>query len=232
MEKKITILGVWKEGWSIGIRNVFPLLGTFILYLLTIWIPYINVGTTIAMSAIPVELSKGHAISPVFIFKARYRRYMGEFFVLVFLQGIATILALPMLIPAIVISQAWSLAICLFVDKKISPVEALMKSNDATYGYKWTIFFSILLVYLIGYLIVGGIIYFSISQQMDAIMYGYGAPMDITTLVVIICLFYIILMPFVFACKAVIYRNLTAEEQPAANLSGSTAETTEPAAGE
>lgn len=230
MDKKITILGVWKDAWSIGIRNVFPLLGTVILYLLTIWIPYINIGTTIAMSSIPLELSKGHTISPVFIFKAKYRRYMGEFLVLVFLQGIGTILALPLLIPAIVISQAWSLAICLFVDKKYSPVEALMKSNDATYGYKWTIFFAILLVNVICFLVAGiiALIYSSLLWNFDT---DEIIPVSIIFGLLVICLL-LIATSFICACKAVIYRNLTAEEQPVANLSGNATETAGPVVGE
>lgn len=44
------------------------MLGATVLWLLTIWIPYLNVGTTIAMATIPIELSKGKVISPLFIF--------------------------------------------------------------------------------------------------------------------------------------------------------------------
>lgn len=66
MDKKITILGVWKEGWEITMKNLLSILGAVVLYVLTIWIPYLNVGTTIAMTTIPIELSKGHVISPLF----------------------------------------------------------------------------------------------------------------------------------------------------------------------
>lgn len=71
MDKKITILGVWKEGWEITMKNLLSILGAVVLYVLTIWIPYLNVGTTIAMTTIPIELSKGHVISPLFIFRCK-----------------------------------------------------------------------------------------------------------------------------------------------------------------
>lgn len=216
MEKKITILGVWKEGWEITMKNLLSILGAVVLYVLTIWIPYLNVGTTIAMTTIPIELSKGHVISPLFIFDAKYRRYMGEYFMLIGLMIMALIPAyLFLLIPGIVISYAWSLAIYLLLDKKMAPGEAIVKSNEATYGYKWTIFICTLAIYVAIGVVVG---------IANAINNVFGSIVNIILMIVA--------MPFIFACYAVIYRNLTAEEQPAANLSGSTAETTEPAAGE
>ena len=98
-------------------KNLLSILGAVVLYVLTIWIPYLNVGTTIAMTTIPIELSKGHVISPLFIFDAKYRRYMGEYFMLIGLMVMALIPAyLFLLIPGIVISYAWSLAFYLLLD--------------------------------------------------------------------------------------------------------------------
>lgn len=67
-QRKITVAGVISEGIGLGIKNAISMLGATILWLLTIWIPYLNVGTTIAMTTIPIELSKGRVISPLFIF--------------------------------------------------------------------------------------------------------------------------------------------------------------------
>ena len=78
--RKITVGGVIQEGVNIGIKNSLSLLGATLLWLITFWIPYLNVGTTIAINTIPIELSKGKVISPTFIFDAKYRRYMGEYF--------------------------------------------------------------------------------------------------------------------------------------------------------
>lgn len=120
------------------------MLGATILWLLTIWIPYLNVGTTIAMTTIPIELSKGRVISPLFIFDGKYRKFMGEYFTLIGLMYLAIIPALFfMIVPGIIISIGWSLAIYILLDKGVAPGEAMIQSNKATYGYKWTIFGSI-----------------------------------------------------------------------------------------
>ena len=82
-QRKITVAGVISEGIGLGIKNAISMLGATILWLLTIWIPYLNVGTTIAMTTIPIELSKGRVISPLFIFDGKYRKFMGEYFTLI-----------------------------------------------------------------------------------------------------------------------------------------------------
>ena len=155
MEKKITVFGVISEGFSLGLKNSLSLLGAVVLYVLTIWIPYLNVGTTIAMSAIPIELSKGKVISPLFIFDAKYRKYMGEFFLLL---GFISIAIVPLILfgffPFVVISLAWSLAVYLLLDKGLSPGEALVQSNKLTDGYKWTLFFIELVLGLVVTLIL------------------------------------------------------------------------------
>ena len=139
--KKITVTGVLSEGIGLGIKNAVSMLGATVLWLLTIWIPYLNVGTTIAMNTIPIELSKGKVISPLFIFDGKYRKYMGEYFTLIGLMYLAIIPALFfMIIPGIIISIGWSLAIYILLDKGVAPGEAMIRSNKATYGYKWTIF--------------------------------------------------------------------------------------------
>ncbi len=140
MEKKITLQGVLTEGLNIGIKNVVPLILAYLLWMVTIWIPYINVGTSIAIATIPIELSKGKVINPTFIFDAKYRQFMGEYFILIGMMGIAIFIASWFFfVPAIVIGIAWSLAVYILLDKKISPMEAIMLSNKATYGYKITI---------------------------------------------------------------------------------------------
>ena len=139
--KKITVFGVIPEGINIGLKNSASLLGAIVLYILTIWIPYLNVGTTIAMSTIPIELAKGKIISPTFIFNARYRRLMGEYFLLTGFMSMALSSAfIFFIIPGIVLSIAWTLAMYILLDKEVGPIQALRESNKATYGYKWTIF--------------------------------------------------------------------------------------------
>lgn len=140
-QAKITAIGVISEGVGIGIKNAASLLLASILWIVTIWIPFLNVGTTIAMKTIPIELSKGKVISPLFIFDEKYRKYMGEFFTLTGMKWLSIIPAMTfMIIPGLIISIGWSLAIYILLDKGMAPGAAMIRSNKVTYGYKSTIF--------------------------------------------------------------------------------------------
>lgn len=198
-QKKITVTGVLSEGIGLGIKNAASMLGATVLWLLTIWIPYLNVGTSIAMTTIPIELSKGKVISPLFIFDGKYRKFMGEYFTLIGLMYLAIIPALFfMLIPGIIISIGWSLAIYILLDKGVAPDEAMIQSNKATYGYKWTIF---------GVSFILGIAFYILSRIIFGIADG-GFAMLLLFLIVIV---YTVA---VLGCNAIIYRNLTAEPKP------------------
>lgn len=195
MNRKITVGGVIQEGIGIGLKNSLSLLGAVLLWIVTIWIPYLNVGTTIAMNTIPIALSKGKIISPTFIFDAKYRKYMGEYFNLIGLMFISILPALLfMIIPAYVISISWSLAIYLLLDKGVSPSEALIQSNKATYGYKWTILFISLILIVSFYVLVG---IFSLIPYFGVFMF---------------VVLYLLLIVASLGCMAVIYRDLTKDE--------------------
>ena len=189
--KKITVFSVIPEGISIGLKNSVSLLGAIVLYLLTIWIPYLNVGTTIAMATIPIELAKGKVFSPTFIFDAKYRKFMGEYFILIGLMIMAIYLAfLFLIIPGIVLSISWGLAVYILLDKGASPMQALRQSNEATYGYKWTIFgVNVVVGLAIG--ILGGIL--SLIPYLGTILY-----------IAVIILAIAILL----GCETVIYKKL------------------------
>ncbi|MDR2038221.1 MAG: hypothetical protein LBQ60_09880 [Bacteroidales bacterium] len=192
MEKKITIMGVLQEGLGIGLKNALSLLGAVVLWILTIWIPYINVGTTIAISAIPIELSKGKIISPLFIFDEKYRQFMGEYFSLIGLMLIAIWPAMLFLVvPGIVIAIGWSLSIFLLIDKQLSPTQAMIQSNKATYGYKWTIF-GVSFLLMLAVAIVGWIF-----SKLGSI----GSILNFLLLIVMVVVN--------LGCNSVIYRDLT-----------------------
>ena len=194
--KKLDIKEVLTEGVGIGIKNIVSLVLATILYVVTVWIPYLNVGTTIAMMSIPVELSKGNVINPLFIFDAKFRKNMGEFFILIGLQAMAMIPAFLMgIIPGIVLSYAWALAIYLFIDKDLHALDALRKSNELTYGNKWRMFF-IGLILTIAISIVTGIL--GLIPYVGAILN-----------VIIMILYY----PIQLGCNAVIYKKLTNPEE-------------------
>jgi hypothetical protein len=119
------------EDFTISLKNPPALIGAIVLWLFTFRI--INVGTTIAISSIPVALAEGDVISPLFIFDAKYRQYIGELFILynLILLGI---------LPAIIISIGWSLSLYILLVKGVSLNKSMILSNKATYGCKFTIF--------------------------------------------------------------------------------------------
>ncbi len=147
MENQLVLGDVLSNAFKIGLKNFLSLIAILILWIVTIWIPYLNVGTTIALVTLPLSMSKGEVISPLEIFKAKYRKYMGEFFIINGLSFMAIFTAmLFLIIPAYVISLSWSLGVYLMIDKGLNPIEALTESNKRTIGKKWTMFFSYLIL--------------------------------------------------------------------------------------
>ena len=153
--KKLDFAETLKDSIEIGVKNAPSIVVAVILWLVTIWIPYINIGTTIAIKLLPVELAKGNVINPLSIFDSKYRRYMGEFLITWGLMLIPIyIAALFLVVPGIVLSLSWTLSFYFLLDKGKNPIEAIKASNDATYGSKWTMFFVILV-----FSIIMGIVY-------------------------------------------------------------------------
>ncbi|GBD88247.1 hypothetical protein BMS3Abin03_02182 [bacterium BMS3Abin03] len=151
--EQLTISGIIKNSISIGLKNLASIVGAVILWVLTIWIPYINVGTTIALLGMVVAISKGGIISPFEIFDKKYRRNMGEFFLLIAFMEIGIMAGLLFfIIPGIVISIAWGQAVYLLIDKNMNPTEAIAMSNKLTYGKKWTIFLGNLILVVVLYI--------------------------------------------------------------------------------
>lgn len=155
----LTIKKALKDGLALGMSKFVTVFGAIILWLVTIWIPYLNVGTTIAILTMPSALTDGELpAGPTYIFDAKYRKYMGEYFSLIGLKSLSLVPAfLYLVIPGLVISIGWSLALYILFDKKVSPSDALIQSTEMTNGYKSTIFLSFFL-YLIAAGVVAGIL--------------------------------------------------------------------------
>lgn len=142
----LTVGGIIQNGFLTGLKNAASLVGAVALWGLTIWIPYLNVGTTIGLLGLVAAMSKGDVISPTAIFRSEYRKQMGEFFLVQAFISIGVTIGLVFLvIPGIVIALAWGLAPLLVIDRGMNPTEALQKSNDLTSGKKWVIFFGLAL---------------------------------------------------------------------------------------
>lgn len=143
MNDQLTFGNIVKSSIAIGSKNAVPLMGAVLLWLLTFWIPYINVGTTIGLLGIVAKMGRGGSISPTEIFDPKYRKQMGEFFlVMIFVTTGVSIGISFLVIPGIVISLAWMLAPLLVLDQGLNPMDAVKRSNDLMEGHKWPVFFA------------------------------------------------------------------------------------------
>ena len=139
---KINVMDTIKDGIQLALKNVLSLILLVILYVLTVWIPYLNVGTT-------VGLYKA-------IFDKDNFKFFGNMFLLLGFQTVGITAATAfMFVPGIILSIAWGFAMYLLIDKGVSPLKALTASYDITLGEKWRIFAINLLVGLIIGLVSG-----------------------------------------------------------------------------
>ena len=194
----MNVSSIIKDGIGIGLKNFLSLVGVAILYSLTVWIPYLNVGTTIALISLPAAMSRGEVISPTEIFAAKYRKNMGNFFLLCVFYFMAVVIGMLFgVIPGIVLGYAWFIAFLLLVDKEMEPLQALAESNQRTYGKKMTIFLAFLVlgvIYAIAFMLVG-----SITPYLGNSLIESFFSLALTLLY----------FPIQIGCQAVVYRELT-----------------------
>lgn len=198
--RKIKTIQLLKDSFTIGLKNFPSLVLATILYIVTLWIPYLNIGTTIAMQTIQIQLAKGKVINPLFIFDGKYRKQMGNYLLICSFMFVGLLLAaLFMVIPMYVLAISWSVAIPLMIDKELEPLKALHESNRLTYGYKWTIFGASILLGL------------AISA-LFAIISVIGKALDSVTIDILLRFTVIILIiPIQLGLDAAIYKGLCIE---------------------
>lgn len=157
--EKLKVIPTIKDGILYGLKNIPSLLGMVILYVLTVWIPYLNVGTTIGVQKAVIKIGRGEIINPLDIFLAENRKNLGDYFLLMGLMSMGITAATAfMFIPGIVVGIAWGFAMYFFLDKGLSPNKCLKVSWKSTEGEKWTIFWIVLLACVL-FSIVGGILF-------------------------------------------------------------------------
>ena len=198
--RKISIEGVLKDGFTIGISNFVLIFLAVLLTIVTFWIPYLNVGTFIALQTLPIILGRKNQPSPscTFVFDAKYRQYMGEYFTLSGLKSLSLFPAyLFLLVPGIIISIGWSQALFLMLDKQIAPGEAMIQSAKITQGYKGTIFLVNLLLSIIILVAIG-----IIMAILNAINVGFLTFIGLLACIAVVSTVYI-------GVKAAIYQGLT-----------------------
>ncbi len=196
------------NGIQIGIRNAVNLVGAVILWGITFWIPYLNVGTTIGLLGIVSKMGTGRAVSPLEIFDGKYRKQMGEFFlVLIFMQTGILVGVLFAYIPGLVIAHAWLLAPLLVLDRGTNPIEALRESNNLMDGNKWQVFganFVIVLAVLIPWMI-GSVIVGFIGVEILSLLYMLTFPVV-----------YVLLVSVQLGILAYVYASLAGNPEEAA----------------
>jgi len=168
--EKLDIMQTIKDGVQYGLKNFFPLLLMVILYVVTVWIPYLNVGTTIGLYKAIIGIGRGETIDPVAIFSKDNFKNLSGFFLLLGLLYIGIVVAFFfMFIPGMVMSIAWGFAVYFFIDKKVSPLKSLQLSYDTTFGNKWRIFFTELLCGILICIICG---IFTAIPKVGAVLAG------------------------------------------------------------
>jgi hypothetical protein len=185
---ELSVGAIVGNGVKQGLSSAGSIIVNVVLWALTVWIPYLNVGTTIGLYVgLVAKAGRGEPISPTEIFNPIYRKQMGDYFLVSALVSMGTSLAILLLfIPGIVLSIAWSLATLLVVDKGLNPTAAMTKSNNVTYGKKWTIFFGVLVLTLI----VGAVaailaaIGSAISETLGAVLAVVGVILSVS---IVIC---------------------------------------------
>lgn len=196
--KKLDFGETLKDSVAIGVKNAPSVIAAVALWLITIWIPYLNVGTTIAITLLPTQLAKGEIVNPLGIFDSKYRRYMGEFFITMGLMVFPIFIGvLFMVIPGIVLSIAWTLSYYFLIEKGKNPIQAIKASNDATYGSKWTMFFVSLVVG-----VLFGIVFGIFQAICNAIGIGF------ITFVVMFILYYVLAISISMSISASFWKQL------------------------
>ena len=140
---------------AIGLKNALNILIALILWIVTLWIPYINVGTSIGLFyGIPIKLARGENFDAASIFNKEYRSVMGNMLLTGALGLFGILLGyLFLFVPGIILAYAWAFAGFLVLDKKMNPLEALHESNNLTYGKKWYIFGATTIITIVYYLV-------------------------------------------------------------------------------
>ncbi len=159
---ELTTGGIISQALSRGVKNFLAIAVNYLLWIITIWIPYLNIGTTIGLLVgVVAKASRNEPISFTEIFNPVYRKKMGEYFLVsgFVAAGVGFGFALFFL-PGVVLSIAWMLAPLFTVDGGLNAVEAIRRSNSVTYGKKAAIFWAMVVLGLIaavGALILGWI---------------------------------------------------------------------------
>lgn len=211
----LSVGSIIANGFSLGFRHLFVIILSIILWAITFWIPYVNVGTSIGLYGLVIKMARGESFGPGEIFKKEYRAIMPEFLLLTGIFGLALSLAYVFLIiPGIILSIALGYSFYFLIDKKLGVMESLSASNKTTYGSKWEIFGGMFIIYLI-FLILVLIVWLIFQTKPEDVfdygevnfLFGFGLPNTIGFLLILII--YLIMSCVVYGALAYVYRELS-----------------------
>ncbi|MCB1164675.1 MAG: hypothetical protein KDK37_10020 [Leptospiraceae bacterium] len=192
---KLNAIETIQNGIQLGLKSFPALLVNGILFVLTVWIPYLNVGTLIGMINLPARMARDEGLSMTEIFDPKYRQHFGEVFLTLGLVGMGVLFA-SMLLVGPILQIAWSLAVLLVIDKGMEPLAAIRKSSDLTYGNKWAIFFAYFLFMIGAYIVI--LLLAWIGSKIAAFLAG------LLVFAVVLLIF-----PIILGINAEIYKKLT-----------------------
>lgn len=76
----LELMEVYKRCFLSDAKHLIPVAIASALWLATVWIPFVNIGTTIAMFTLPIWIVEGRKLSPIDLFLGEHRAKMFGFF--------------------------------------------------------------------------------------------------------------------------------------------------------
>ncbi|HPA71547.1 MAG TPA: ABC transporter permease subunit, partial [Spirochaetota bacterium] len=106
---EFNLANILQKSFERGIKYLVPVLVNTILWIVTLWIPYLNVGTTIGlMVGIITKMARDEEVAMTEIFKPEYRKFMGEYFLVMgFIMAGVMAGMIFLYMPGIVIAAVW-----------------------------------------------------------------------------------------------------------------------------
>ena len=144
---EFTVGTIVSNSFGLAMKNAGSIFLITLIYYLTIWIPYINLGTTIAIYAFVIALARNEKFEVGDLFAEKYRKLISPILLCWGVSFLAILFGFFFfIVPGIVLMTAWGMGSYLIVDKNLEPMDALKTSYKLTYGKKWTIALSFIVV--------------------------------------------------------------------------------------
>lgn len=74
----LDVIGIYQRAFVEEAKELIPIAAAAALWIVTLWVPFINIGTTVAMFTLPVWIVAGRKISPIDIFQKDHRLRMFD----------------------------------------------------------------------------------------------------------------------------------------------------------